>query len=107
MEKPTAVPPNFDAFFSFPHGKGGYSGTCTYVKSSHSVPLKAEEGITGRLLGTVGGNSALPKLVYKEEERIGGYVADGDGEVLDNHDGSTFDLNKLDMEGRAVVLDFG
>ena len=109
MDKPTAVPPHFDAFFSFPHGKGGYSGTCTYVKTDYAVPLKAEEGITGRLLKTPGGNSAMSKLVYDEREMVGGYV-DEDGlgvEMRDNTDGTVFDVKKLDMEGRAVVLDFG
>jgi AP endonuclease-2 len=107
MDKPTAVPPHFDAFFSFPHGKGGYSGTCTYVKSSYAVPLKAEEGITGKLLKTPGGNSALSKLVYEDKEMIGAYVGEDEVEVRDNTDGTVFNVKKLDMEGRAVVLDFG
>jgi AP endonuclease-2 len=107
IDKPTAVPPHFDAFFSFPHGKGGYSGTCTYVKSSYAVPLKAEEGITGKLLKTPGGNSALSKLVYEDREMIGAYVGEDEVEVRDNTDGTVFDVKRLDMEGRAVVLDFG
>lgn len=107
MEKAMAVPQGFDAFFSFPHGKGGYSGTCTYTKQSYAVPVKAEEGITGTLLGTIGGNSAINKLTYTQEERIGGYPHQAHVKVLDNVDGTTFDVKKLDMEGRAVVLDFG
>lgn len=107
MDKLTSVPPNFDAFFSFPHGKGGYSGTCTYVKSSYAVPVKAEEGITGLLLGTSGMNSSVPKLVYGRDERIGSYPDEDEIKVEGNLDGSGFDMRKLDMEGRSVVLDFG
>lgn len=107
MDKQTAVPPSYDAFFSFPHGKGGYSGTCTYVKSSYAVPLKAEEGITGLLLGTAGANSAVPKLVYGREERVGFYPDEEEVRVEGNLDGSGFEMKRLDMEGRSVVLDFG
>jgi AP endonuclease-2 len=107
IDKLMAVPPHFDAFFSFPHGKGGYSGTCTYVRSSYTVPLKAEEGITGKLLRQQGMNSALPKFVYEDNEMVGGYVGDDEVEVMDQVDGTAFDVKKLDMEGRAVVLDFG
>jgi AP endonuclease 2 len=109
MPKPMAVPPNYDAFFSFPYGKGGYSGTCVYTKSSYLVPLKAEEGITGLLLDgpsscVLGGKGGIG---LTKEERIGGYSENWDWDVVDEIDGGHFDLKKLDMEGRAVVLDFG
>ena len=107
IDKPTALPPGYDAFFSFPHGKGGYSGTCTYVRSSYAVPLKAEEGITGKLLSQPKGSMGNLRLKWDEGEMVGGYVGDGELEVMGNTDGTEFDLKRLDMEGRAVVLDFG
>jgi AP endonuclease-2 len=108
MPKSMAVPPSFDAFFSFPYGKGGYSGTCVYTKHSYLVPLKAEEGITGLLLdgpsSCVLGKSGIG---VRSVDKIGGYPEDGDFEVVDEPDGGHFDLRRLDMEGRSVVLDFG
>ena len=47
------------------------------------------------------------RLKWDDGEMVGGYVGDGELEVMGNTDGTEFDLKKLDMEGRAVVLDFG
>jgi len=50
-----------------------------------------------------------PRLRWDEGEMVGGYVGEGEEawEVLGNTDGTEFDVKRLDMEGRAVVLDFG
>lgn len=108
MTKDMAVPDGWDAFFSFPtNGKSGYSGTCVYTRRAYVVPRKAEEGITGRLLGVPGGNSAQKTLVYEEEEKIGAYPAEEEIGLVDEVDGKGFELSRLDREGRAVVCDFG
>ena len=36
-----------DSFFSCTHGKSGYSGTATFCRSSVTLPIAAEEGVTG------------------------------------------------------------
>lgn len=100
-----ACPGPYDAFWTFPRSKTGYSGVCTYVDSRYCVPLKAEEGITGLLLGDAAGSTMKPP--WTEDERIGHYP---DVEAVDWEDelgGGMFDPRKLDMEGRAVVCDFG
>jgi AP endonuclease-2 len=108
MTKDMAVPEGWDAFFSFPtNGKSGYSGTCVYTKREYVVPRKAEEGITGRLLSTPGGNSAHKTLVYEEGEKIGAYPSEEEIGLVDEVDGRGFELSALDKEGRAVVCDFG
>lgn len=103
-----ALPEGYDAFFNFPtlSNKSGYSGTCIYTKRSYLVPAKAEEGITGRLLAS-GISSAGAKVPWTQEERIGGYPEEGQVEWVTGEDGGGFDPSLLDMEGRAVVLDFG
>ncbi|KAJ9108869.1 hypothetical protein QFC21_000189 [Naganishia friedmannii] len=108
LTKDMALPDGYDAFFSFPTlpNKSGYSGTCIYTKRSYLVPVKAEEGITGRLLGS-GMSSAGAKVSYTLEERIGGYPEEGQVEWVLGEDGGGFDPSLLDVEGRAVVLDFG
>ncbi|SPO35256.1 related to APN2 - AP endonuclease, exonuclease III homolog [Pseudozyma flocculosa] len=65
-------------------------GTVTYVKKDICIPLKAEQGITGRLVNT--DNPA---------EAIGAYPRD----VRDDVEPALW--NALDAEGRAVVLDCG
>ncbi len=109
MNKGMATLPNFDAFFSFPYGKGGYSGTCVYTRSEYVVPRKAEEGITGLLLD--GSSSCVlgstNRAGMSREHRIGCYADEDDIKIVDEIDGGHFDLKSLDMEGRAVVLDFG
>jgi AP endonuclease-2 len=47
------------------------------------------------------------KPPWKEEERIGSYPDIDSMEWDDEADGTTFEPKRLDMEGRAVVCDFG
>lgn len=105
LDKATACPGPWDAFWTFPRSKAGYSGVCTYVDSRVCVPCKAEEGITGLLLQD---KQSTMKPPWTDEEKIGTYPdftneLDMDPEV----DGTPFDPRRLDMEGRAVVCDFG
>lgn len=99
-----ACPGKYDAFWTFPRSKLGYSGVCTYVNSQLCVPLRAEEGITGLLLSEPGGTMKPP---WTAEEKIGHYPDMDDVQIDDEVDGAPFDVRTLDIEGRAVVLDFG
>ncbi|KAI0255677.1 Endonuclease/exonuclease/phosphatase [Lactifluus subvellereus] len=95
-----ALPDSFDSFFSFPASKGGYSGVAVYTDTRTATPLKAEEGLSGRL---------QPKPPLNPEERIStSYPAAHDlGLVPDADEQTLHDLLSLDLEGRALVLDFG
>ncbi|KAJ9107860.1 hypothetical protein QFC19_002766 [Naganishia cerealis] len=111
LTKDMALPEGYDAFFNFPTlpNKSGYSGTCVYTKRAYLVPAKAEEGITGRLLpdpGQCGLSSAGTKIFWTEGERIGGYPEEEQVTWVTNGE-EGFDPKTLDMEGRAIVLDFG
>lgn len=100
LPKDVAVPDNYASFFSFPVTKGGYSGVAVYTKSSTVVPLKAEEGLSGRL---------QPKPPLTPEERISPqYPSVSDITAYSDEDGNvpaTFDV--LDSEGRCLMVDFG
>ncbi|KAF6759509.1 Endonuclease/exonuclease/phosphatase [Ephemerocybe angulata] len=61
ITKEVAVPPSFDAFFSLPVTKTGYSGVATYTRTKTCIPLKAEEGLSGLL---------QPKPSLSVDERI-------------------------------------
>jgi AP endonuclease-2 len=100
MDYGTAVPGPFDGFFSFPISKGGYSGVGVYTDSRTAVPLKAEEGISGKL---------QPKPPLSPEERIGPtYPLAHELDLMTDEDGKTpTDLAVLDAEGRGLILDFG
>ncbi|WVQ84464.1 exodeoxyribonuclease III [Cryptococcus sp. DSM 104549] len=104
LEKSMACPGPYDSFWTFPHSKTGYSGVCTYVDSRYCVPLKAEEGITGLLLGD---RTSTMRPPWTEAERVGCYPEVDDMEWADEVDGGKFEVKRLDMEGRAVVCDFG
>jgi len=104
LEKSMACPGPYDAFWTFNRAKTGYAGVCTYVDSRYCVPLKAEEGITGLLLNDRGSTMQPP---WTPEERIGCYPDMDDLIFTDEIDGTPADPKKLDMEGRAVVCDFG
>nr|KIR47456.1 exodeoxyribonuclease III [Cryptococcus bacillisporus CA1280] len=104
LEKSMACPGPYDGFWTFPRSKTGYSGVCTYVDSRYCVPLKAEEGITGLLLGD---RLSTMKPPWTDVERIGNYPDVDDMNWMDELDGTKFDVKKLDMEGRAVICDFG
>ncbi|CBQ68031.1 related to APN2-AP endonuclease, exonuclease III homolog [Sporisorium reilianum SRZ2] len=95
LTEPMCILPSYNAFFNF-HPAKGYSGTVTYVKKSVSIPLKAEQGITGRLPVTnVSTNPLIPS------EPIGCIPADTRDDVEPQI------WNALDDEGRCVVLDLG
>jgi AP endonuclease-2 len=104
LDKSMACPGPYDAFWTFPRSKTGYSGVCTYVDSRYCVPLKAEEGITGLLLDDKASTMRPP---WTNEERIGCYPETDSILWMDEHTGMAFDPRKLDMEGRSVVCDFG
>lgn len=96
----TAVPGKYDAFFSFPVNKGGYSGVSVYTNSGNVIPLRAEEGLSGFL---------QPKPPLSDTERISqtyptvaniDLMADDEGTIPAN-------FIELDSEGRALVIDFG
>nr|CDI51540.1 related to APN2-AP endonuclease, exonuclease III homolog [Melanopsichium pennsylvanicum 4] len=87
--------PSYNTFFNF-HPTKGYSGTVTYVRKAVSIPLKAEQGITGRLPAT--NVSSNPSI---HNEPIGCVPAD----TRDDVEPKIWDA--LDQEGRCVVLDLG
>ena len=91
---------SFDSFFSFPDSKGGYSGVAVYTNSRTAISLKAEEGLSGRL---------QQKPPQRPEERISRtYPVAHELELVPDDDGQApYDLLSLDLEGRALVLDFG
>ena len=95
-----ALPDSFHSFFSFPATKGGYSGVAVYTDTRTATPLKAEEGLSGRLQS---------KTPLSPEERIStSYPAAHELALVPDADEQTpDDLLALDLEGRALVLDFG
>ncbi|KAI0358310.1 DNase I-like protein [Trametes cingulata] len=100
LPRDVAVPGHFHAFFSFPVTKGGYSGVGVFTDSRTVIPLKAEEGLSGKL---------QPQPPLSAEERISpSYPYPHDITAYPDEQGdvpATFDA--LDGEGRALVLDFG
>lgn len=100
LPRDVAVPESYASYFSFPVTKGGYSGVAVYTKSSEAVPLKAEEGLSGKL---------QPKPPLTAEERVSSiYPTVDDITAYPDEDGNvpaTFDA--LDAEGRGLILDFG
>ncbi|KAJ1587419.1 hypothetical protein NDA12_000517 [Ustilago hordei] len=95
LTEPICILPSYNAFFNF-HPSKGYSGTVTYVRKNVSIPLKAEQGITGRLpVTSVSSNPSIP------DNPIGCVPTD----THDDVDPQTW--NALDEEGRCVVLDLG
>ncbi|KAG5222607.1 Class II abasic (AP) endonuclease [Salix suchowensis] len=63
LERSAALPSSYDAFFSFPTNKGGYSGVAVYTRKTNAVPLKVEEGLSGTLPAPK--NIAVSKSVHK------------------------------------------
>lgn len=90
LTEPMCIMPKYHAFFNF-HPTKGYSGTVTYVRKHTCIPVKAEEGITGRLV----------RDPYDSTTAIGCYPTD----CQDDVDPAIF--HDIDAEGRAVVLDCG
>ncbi|KDQ51066.1 hypothetical protein JAAARDRAFT_164138 [Jaapia argillacea MUCL 33604] len=100
IERTAAIPGVFDSFFSFPVNKGGYSGVAVYTDSRHVVPLKAEEGLSGKL---------QPKPPLTSEERVSSsYPYAHEMDLMADEDGNTpSNFIDLDSEGRALAVDFG
>ena len=101
IDVPTVVPGKYDGFFSFPVAKTGYSGVAIYTNSEFVTPVRAEEGLTG---------SIQPKPPLSDRERVSSkYPAAKNMNLAIDEDSPDIlpDLNELDMEGRALVLDFG
>ncbi|KAI0630732.1 Endonuclease/exonuclease/phosphatase [Trametes polyzona] len=100
LPRDVALPGHYHSFFSFPVSKGGYSGVAVYTDSRTATPLKAEEGLSGRL---------QPQPPLSAEERVSpSYPSPHDITAYPDEQGetpSTFDA--LDAEGRGLVLDFG
>ncbi|TFY71284.1 hypothetical protein EVG20_g1729 [Dentipellis fragilis] len=95
-----ALPESFDAFLSFPISRGGYSGVAVYTDAAKITPLKAEEGLSGKI---------QPKPPLTPEERVSrSYPYAHEIELMPDAEGNTpSDLSTLDCEGRGLVLDFG
>lgn len=94
------LPKKYDSFLSFPLNKGGYSGVAVYTKTRSTAPLKAEEGLTGKL---------QPKPPFDTTERISSsYPLLADLPIYPEDDGSKLSsLMDLDSEGRTLMLDLG
>lgn len=102
LEKHVALPESYDAFFSFPTSKGGYSGVGVFTKTACVVPLKAEEGLSGRL------QSVLKPPLSQDERITCSYPLAHEIELVEDETLNTHnDLAVLDKEGRALMLDFG
>ncbi|KAA8917372.1 hypothetical protein TRICI_000484 [Trichomonascus ciferrii] len=82
----------YDAYFTFPDSKRGYSGVAMYVKKGIRT-LKAEEGLTGWLE-----SKDYKGVTYRDllpSQSIGGYPTS-----IDKNRGI-----KIDGEGRAIILE--
>lgn len=100
LSRCAALPDNFEAFFSFPQNKGGYSGVAVYTDSRTVTPLRAEEGLSGIL---------QPKPPLTSDDRISSsYPCAHEIELMPDEHGSTpSDFAALEAEGRALIVDFG
>ena len=103
ITRPTALPGHYDAFFSFPHSRHGYSGVAVFTNHDTCVPLKAEEGISGRL----GAKHMKPPLTDSEKISPTYPITDDINPYPDSQGNVPSDLLELDTEGRALILDFG
>ncbi|KAI3602655.1 dna-(apurinic or apyrimidinic site) lyase 2 [Moniliophthora roreri] len=119
LPRSVAVPPSYDAFFSFPIQKSGYSGVATYTRSSTVTPLKAEEGLSYLFCSS---RQLKPPLTSSErvsspecypDSRVA--IVPGDAELSDDEQERhttgklllSTELKSLDSEGRVLTLDFG
>lgn len=91
LEQGMALMPAYHAFFNF-HPTKGYSGTVTYTRKDVCVPLKAEQGITGR-------------LVPPKEVEAGQAIGSNPTQCRDDIEVAEF--AQVDNEGRAVMVDCG
>lgn len=108
LTRSVALPDSYDSFFSFPVSKGGYSGVAVYTSSQTSLPLKAEEGLSGLI---------QPRPPLSPHERISSTYPSAHTISLMPSNPTSEDPNPttqtkptsllpLDSEGRALVLDF-
>ncbi|RUS85110.1 hypothetical protein EGW08_007115, partial [Elysia chlorotica] len=81
LDEPTAIVDGYESYFSFSRKRTGYSGTANYC-SRLCTPVRAEEGLTGR-------------LQVDEETSVGCF---GNTNAY-----SEKDLEALDAEGRCVI----
>ncbi|KOS22326.1 DNA-(apurinic or apyrimidinic site) lyase 2 [Escovopsis weberi] len=88
--------PGWDAYFSLPRHKKGYSGVAIYTKNATCAPIRAEEGVTGVLCPP---KSATQFRNLPKDQQIGGYPRPG------QLSGNVDEL-LLDSEGRCVILEF-
>ncbi|KAK6416193.1 Class II abasic (AP) endonuclease [Oleoguttula sp. CCFEE 5521] len=89
----------WDAYFSLPKHKKGYSGVGMYTRNSACAPIRAEEGLLGFLP-----SSEASGVLYRdmdEKESIGGYPSAAQLEGL-----GVDDPTALDAEGRCLILEF-
>ncbi|KAG8691658.1 Class II abasic (AP) endonuclease [Ceratobasidium sp. 423] len=102
LTKTLAVPENYDAVMSFPQSRNGYSGVAVYTNNVKIVPLKAEEGL-------IGGRQPTSKVVLDAKERISKtYPESTTLELMPEEEGGVpTNLDRLDSEGRSLVVDFG
>ena len=96
LPKQVSIPPSYDAFFSFPVKKAGYSGVVTYTRTNVVMPWKAEEGLTGLI---------QPRPALASEERISRW--DVYPPNLEEYVSEEAEFKDLDGEGRAVLVDLG
>ncbi|KDN40166.1 DNase I-like protein [Tilletiaria anomala UBC 951] len=101
----TCVVEGYQAFFNL-HPDKGYSGTAVWTRSDVCVPVKAEEGITGRYAQEGGPSGSITAAIMgssgvglREADRIGFEPCD----MKDDMDIQLF--RSIDNEGRATVLD--
>ncbi|KAJ3853459.1 Endonuclease/exonuclease/phosphatase [Lentinula lateritia] len=102
LPAPVAAPPSYDAYYSFPLTKNGYSGVATYTRrpsaeTSGVTALKAEEGLTGKL------RQSHLKSPPSDEER----VSRPEAYDYNDYELGFSDIKSLDAEGRVLTLDFG
>lgn len=91
-----AILPSFDSFFSSYSRKPekGYSGTCIFTRRSVTIPLKAEEGISGLL--------PLERRPEPSEQDLIGGTLGPDSIALNMQD-----VRTIDLEGRITMVDLG
>lgn len=86
----------WDAYFSLPKHKKGYSGVGIYTRNATCAPIRAEEG----LLGVLPSASGVPYYELPEDQSVGGYPSAFQVAELG------VDPAALDGEGRCLVLEF-
>ena len=86
----------WDAYFSLPKHKKGYSGVGIYTRNATCAPVKAEEG----LLGVLPSPSGVSYCDLPETEAVGGYPSAEQVAELG------VDPALLDAEGRCLILEF-